>query len=53
MSYIIRKLLQGEFDMHEFEFKIYDKNKDEKYYIFQPKKRSEQGPLEIFTYNNL
>lgn len=48
MSYIMRKLLIGEFAMNEFVFKIFDDKKTENFYLFQPKKRHEQGPLEIF-----
>ena len=49
----MRRLLQGKFDMDEFEFQIFDENKNGTFYLFEPKKYSEQGLLEIFTYQNL
>jgi hypothetical protein len=30
----MRRLLQGEFSMNEFEFKIYDEKKVESFYLF-------------------
>ena len=48
MSFIMRRLLVGEFTMKPFEFKIFDDKKNENFYIFQPKYRNEEGPLEMF-----
>ena len=39
--------------MNEFEYKIYDDKKLMKHYTFKPKIKSEHGPLELFTINNL
>ncbi len=39
--------------MNEFEFQVFDEKNNGTFYLFQPKKLSEQGLLEIFTFQNL